>query len=406
MFIFTISVNSMKQIIVFELKKMFRNKLLLFMLLLFGILNLYRIYSGYRKQTGSEPQFYSAYFRIYENVSGEWNNDIIRYVVAEYEKAKAVVDAGGFSTEPNQPGTHTGYIFGDMNVFEQIKNEMDERYHYEQTMRKLTANAAENAAFYEQKGNTELAAKNRKIAETYQDRKVTAFYDTWGLNEYFKYDFSTLLILILMILMLSPLFAKEHELEMHGLLHLAQNAGKLPVCKLAAGGIAVCAVSLLFFTEDFLAFRSLYHISGLFQPVNTLDGYFYSPLHLRIGTYILLNAALKILSFLVLGSICSAVSAAAKHELVPFCVSFSVMLMLVAGDAFAGSSVLSVLNPVTLLSGKKLFREFQTVSFFGTPFFSYVLPISAAALELFWLIAGIIIISRASARKRRHRVET
>ena len=108
------------------------------MLLLFGILNLYRIYSGYRKQTGSEPQFYSAYFRVYENVSGEWNNDIIRYVVAEYEKAKAVVDAGGFSTEPNQPGTHTGYIFGDMNVFEQIKNEMDERYHYEQTMRKLT----------------------------------------------------------------------------------------------------------------------------------------------------------------------------------------------------------------------------------------------------------------------------
>lgn len=390
----------MKQMIAFELIKILRNRLLLFLLFLLSALNLYRIYSAYEKQTGNEPQFYQAYFQIYQDVSGEWNNDTIQYVISEYQKAKAVVDAGNYATEPNQPGTHTGYVFGDMNVFEQIKDDMDALYHYEKTMAELTEKAVENASFYAEKGNPEQAARNRMIAETYQGRKVNAFYDTWGLNLYFKYDFSALMVLILMIPMLSPLFAREHEIEMHGLLHLTPNAGKLPFCKLAAGMIAICAVSVLFFAEDFLAFQSLYHISGLSQPICTLDGYFYSPLYISIGAYILMNAALRILSFLVLGGICMAVSAVSKNELIPFGISIAATSLLVTVDAFLDHPVLTVCNPVTLLSGKKLFREFQTVSVFGTPIFAYILPIAASVLELLLLTVFTIRTGRVNRRQK------
>ena len=391
----------MRQIIAYECRKLLRNRLVLFLLLLFSALNLYRISGVYRKFTGADPDSSAAIartFQVYAEASGEWNNDTIRYVTEEYKKAKASVDAGIFSTEPNQPDTHTGFIFLDMNIFEEIRDGMNTRYHYENTMAALVEKAEENARFYEEKGNSYLAEQNRLIAETYRGRKVTAFYDTRGLNTYFKYDFSVLLILMLMIPMLSPLFAREHEIDMHGLLHLTQNAGRLPLCKLAAGMLAVCAVSLLFFTEDFLAFRFLYHIRGLSQPVCTLDGFFYTPLNLSIGTFILLNAALKTLSLLALGGICMAISAAAKNEMIPFGISCAVFLLLVAGDAFLNSSVLHILNPVTLFSDKHLFREYQTVSVFGKPCFRFVLPVAATVSELLLLTAVT-----GSVRKRRPR---
>lgn len=392
----------MRRIISFELKKLFRNRLMIIMLVILSVLNAYHIYSDYAKNIGTEKCYYAAYFEIYEDVSGAWNTETIEYVVAEYEKAKAVVDAGNYSTEPDQPGTHTGYVFGDYGLFGKIKKEMETLYHYDAAMDEITQKAAENAAFYQQKENTYLKKVNQKIERAYQSRTVSAFYDTFGLTEYFKYDFSTLLIMILLIPLLSPLFAKEHEIEMYGLLKLTQNFQKLSVCKLLAGTIAVCIISALFLLEDFLMFTSLYRISGLSQPIYTLSDFFYTPLTIRVGTYILLNAALKLLGFLVLGGICMAVSSVVKNEILPFCCSFSVSLILILTDAFVENNVLSALNPVTLFSCGTLFESFRVVRVMETPVFAFWLPVIAVSAEWLLLAAAIVLISGITARRQSH----
>lgn len=394
----------MRRIIIFEVKKLFRNRLILVMLVIFGVLNIYNIYSDYKENIAAVGKgYYTAYFKVYEDVSGAWNNERIEYVIAEYEKAKAIVDAGNFSTEPNQPGTYTGYIFGDYGLFEKIKTEMETLYHYDGSMTELTQKAADNASFYQQKGNTYQARINQKIENAYQNRSVSAFYDTFGLMEYFKYDFSTLLILILLMPMLSPLFAKEHEIEMYGLLKITQNFRKLSVCKLLAGAIAICVVSLIFLLEDLLTFTYLYHISGFSQPIYTLSEFFYSPLAISISSYILLNAALKLLGFLVLGGVCIVVSSMVKNEIVPFCSSFAVTLILILTDAFIDSSVVSIFNPVTLFFCGKLFRKFQVVRIFGTPVYAFWLPIILAVLELILLAISTILISSTTSRLKRRR---
>lgn len=390
----------MRRIIIFELKKLFRNRLMLIMLVILSILNGYHTYDDYVKSVGLEKQYYNAYFDVYEEVSGEWDAEKIDYVISEYEKAKAIIDAGNFSTELDQSDTHTGYIFGDYGLFEKIKTEMDTLYHYEDVMAGITQKAADNAVFYQQKENPYLAKLNHKIESTYQNRNVSAFYDTFGLTEYFKYDFSTLLVMILLIPLLSPLFAKEHEIEMFSLLKLTPNFRKLSFCKLSAGSIAVCIVTLIFLMEDFLMFTYLYHISGLSQPIYTLSEFFYSPLTVCIGTYILMNAALKLLAFLVLGGICMAVSSVVKNEILPFCCSFAVSLILVLTDAFIDNSVVSVFNPVTLLSSGKLFKEFQVISMFGTPVYAFWLPILLAMLEL--IVLSILTIMMSTITTRRH----
>lgn len=392
----------MRRIIIFELKKLFRNRLMLVMLAMLSILNVYHIYSDYVKNVGAEKRYYTAYFDIYEDVSGSWKSETIEYVTSEYEKAKAIVDAGNFSTEPDQPGTYTGYIFGDYGLFATIMKEMEALYHYDEAMADITQKAAENAAFYQQKENAYLAKLNQKIDNTYQNRSVSAFYDTFGLTQYFKYDFSTLLIMILLIPLLSPLFAKEHEIEMYGLLKLTPNFRKLSVCKLSAGAIAVCLVSLLFLLEDFLTFAYLYHISGLSQPIYTLSEFFYSPLTINIGTYILMNAALKLLGFLVLGGICMTVSSVVKNEILPFCSSFAVTLLLVLTDAFVENRIVSIFNPVTLFSCGKLFKEFQVIRIIGTPVHAFWLPMILAVLEFILLVTLTMIMSTITTHRHCH----
>lgn len=391
----------MRRIIFFELKKLFRNRLLLVMLALLSVLNVYHIYSDYAENVGTEKSYYDAYFNVYEDVSGAWDTEKIKFVVSEYEKAKAIVDAKKFSTEPDQPGTYTGYIFGDYGLFEKIKTEMEKLYHYDEAMADLTQKAADNAAFYQQKGNAYLAKVNQKIEKAYQNRNVSAFYDTFGLTEYFKYDFSTLLILILLIPMLSPLFAKEHEIEMYGLLKITPNFRKMSVCKMLAGAIAICFVSIIFLLEDLLTFTYLYHINGFSQPIYTLSAFFHSPLTVSISSYILLNAALKLLGFLVLGGVCMFVSSLVKNEIIPFCTSFAVTLILVVTDAFIEHDVVSIFNPVTLFSNGKLFREFQVTSIFEVPVYTFSLPIAAAVLELILLYTLTIFTSYSAKRRLR-----
>lgn len=389
----------MRRIIFFELKKLFRNPLLLVMLALLSVLNVYHIYSDYAENVGTEKSYYDAYFNVYKDVSGSWDTETIEYVVAEYEKAKAIVDAGNFSTEPNQPDTYTGYIFGDYGLFQKIKTEMETLHHYGGAMAELTQKAADNAEFYQQKGNNYLAQVNQKIEKAYQNRNVSAFYDTFGLTEYFKYDFSTLLILILLIPMLSPLFAKEHEIEMYSLLKIAPNFRKMSVCKMLAGAVAICFVSVIFLLEDLLTFTYLYHISGFSQPIYTLSAFFYSPLTISISSYILLNAALKLLGFLVIGGVCMFVSSLVKNEILPFCTSFVVTLILVVTDAFIEHNLVSIFNPVTLFSNGKLFREFQVTSIFEVPVYTFILPIAAAVLELI-LLYTLTILTSYSAKHR------
>ncbi len=377
----------MKRLTLFELKKLFCSPLILFMLLLFSILNFRHIYSDYQQNIGSMRDYFNGHFALYEEISGAWNNDTIVYVLDEYEKAKAAVDAGNFSTQPDQPNTITGYVFGDYGLFEQIKTEMDTLYHYGDTMAQLSKKALENAEFYQKKGNAYQAKVNRKIAKTYQNRSVNAYYDTLGIQEYFRYDFSTLLILLLLLPMLSPLFAKEHETEMYGLLKLTPQYRKLSVCKLFAGMIAVTIVSIVFWCEDFLMFRFLYHIKGLSQPVYALKQYAYSPLTISVGEYALLQNMLKLLCFQVIGGICTTVSSASKNEIIPFCCSFAVALGLFLTDAFFANTVTAVCNPVTLCHGDRLFQKFAVCSLVGMPIDKFLLPICTAGLA--WLFLSV-----------------
>lgn len=367
---------------------------MLIMLLIMSILNLYNIYSDYSKNVHNEKNYYKAYFEMYDKVSGSWNKETIDYVVSEYERTKSIIDSGDFSTEPNQPNTYTGYIFGDYGLFEKIKSEMEMMYRYNDRSAEISAKAKENEDFYKLKNNQYLSKTNTKIQKSFQNREIEAFYDTWGMTEYFKYDFSTLMILIIIIPLLSPVFAKEHETEMYSLLKITYNFKKLSICKMIAGAMAVFIVSILFLAMDLGTFTLLYHIHGLSQPIYSLPDYLYTPLTMKISDYIILNSIIKIAGFMILGEICLLISSAVKNEVIPFIFSFIITLFLVIADAFADNYIIMSMNPVSLFSFGNQLKDFNFLRIMNTPVYSFWFPIISALLEFSVLTFAVVVITK------------
>lgn len=92
------------------------------------------------------------------------------------------------------------------------------------------------------------------------------------------------------------------------------------------------------------------------------------------------------------------VSAMVKNEIIPFCSSFVVTLLLVLTDAFVENDIISIFNPVTLFSCGKLFQKFQVIRILETPVYAFCLPIILAVLELILLAISTVLMSRGTLR--------
>ncbi len=207
----------------FELKKIVRNRLLLFLLVLLMAVNLSQIVSDFQMQYGEHDRLFEGKQSVYDAVEGSWDLATIEQVVTTKQKLDQLISGGDYSTEHNQSDTITGYLFSDAMLYEEVEAQMKSLYHYERTMTEHTQMTQENVAFYQSNDNAYQVNRNRLMADTYVGRSVSGYYAMEGMERYLQYDFSTLLILLLVLPLLSPIFAKEREIEMDGLLRLTQN---------------------------------------------------------------------------------------------------------------------------------------------------------------------------------------
>lgn len=246
-----------------ELKKIWRSKILWGFLAALLALNCVNIFAaGKRAQSNSE--FHAVRDRIYTQVRGTWNADTLRFVTETYEHAAAVVASRSYSTEPNQPDTYTGYIFGDFSLFGELYEDMRYIYQYAETMQATVDKATENAAFYTAHHNRFSARESEQIAARYSGRQIDAYYRTDGAYALICYDMSSVFVLLLCALCISSVFTREHETEMNVLLALTKNGGcRLNRAKTAASLISAEGIALLFYAVDFFCFLCIYRIDCL-----------------------------------------------------------------------------------------------------------------------------------------------
>ena len=104
----------------------------------------------------------------------------------------------------------TGYFSRDYILYRRyIFNEMRRNAEYSDFAENITNLAHDNISFYTKYDNTYEIAKNELIADIYGDRQVSGFYDTMGWAAFFDYEFSSLMMLCIILLCVPLKFSAE-----------------------------------------------------------------------------------------------------------------------------------------------------------------------------------------------------
>ena len=294
--------------------------------------------------------YLAAYDTLYSKIEGDVTLNNMKWVVSEKQRLNNVIQSGQFPTEPNQPGTYTGYVFSDNNLVNQLYE--DARYTYEYAaFAQETADAArQNAALYTAKGNEALVKRYNEMARRFEGRSVTDFYRTDGWEEYFSYGFSNLPILLLLIVGLAPAFSREREIGMCTLLRLTPSGvRKARLQKLVLAFGFTWLVTTLFSMQDFLLFHAAYGFRGWGNPLYAIPAFRTSPLSVTIGEYLGINYAAKWLGAWVFASLVLLASALSGSDVASLVVSSGLFVIeIFIGQAVPLASFLPLLNSIEL----------------------------------------------------------
>ncbi|WP_142413593.1 ABC transporter permease [Hathewaya massiliensis] len=355
-------------LIKYELKKIIFKKYIVIALILFIISNIIKINVDYRKINMPNDNFNKAYWKVHEKVQGELNNEKISFVINNYKKALKIVESGNFETKKEDPNTYTGYIYGDMNLFKKVYDSMDYCYNYNKNMEDYIKFAEGNIEFFKEKSNTYEALKNKNIKATYSNRKISSFYDTDGFYNYFTYDFSSLLILMLIILGISPVFSKEKECEMDLLIKTSKK-GKFKIinAKVVASFIYVILINLIFFLTDIITFSATFKLFGFSNKLYSIKEFIFTPLNISILNYFILYMILKIVGFLTITMLILVLSSLSSKSYLTFIFSATSIIVLIFSSYNYNNTFLNSLNPIFMLVNRNLFLNYEVIRIFNHP---------------------------------------
>lgn len=324
---------------------------------------------------------------LYKEVRGTWDTEKLQFVIETQQRLEEQVMVGNYSIEPNQQGTYSGYLFGDYSLFTEIYSEMDYMYHYQSNNENMLAELRNNAAFFRELGNYADAEKNESALMHYQNRKIDAYYRTEGAVQWIHYQFSSLLMLLSVLLCIAPCFAKEYETKMDALLQTMKH-GRTHLClaKIAASLLSAMGVVFLFFCTDSICFLCGYPMDCLQNPVYSIASMQDTPFSCSIGIYILFLYAFRLIPVMLFTVLVLLFSCLIRDEL-----GTSVCALIVlTGFMITGGTY----HPLSLLSMEQYTVNFQSVSFFGHPVLQSNIMLLAGIAELLAAILVLVLLQR------------
>ena len=404
----------MKQLFAHEMKKIFSNRLFLFLLLFLLFVDglyIYKTYDAYRDPYNKDAS--EAQWEIYKTVEGEITAEKVNALTAMIARLEADNAESGSGLDPSMVGdnageTESGYYysaFWDLTVARNLFDKLSDAYYYSRDMEALLTENEALLALYREKGNTALVKQAELIAESYSGRAITAYYDTETYGSYFAYDFSSFLILLLVFLLTAALYAGETESGMRYLLRSTPGGRlRLVAAKQCAMAVSVTVICLLFFVCDFLMFLWCVRLRGGGNPLYSIAAFSETPLHLSIGGFALLLAALKWMGFLCFGQIGCLFSSLFDKSFLVFTADLLLCFALMLMSTYSGGILesLNLLNPLQLLIGREMFTTFRVVDLFDTPVFRYTVCL-VCCIGLWLLLLGATAALNNAGMKQRRR---
>lgn len=343
-----------------ELKKMFFTRHMLFLILIFFLVNGGRIILGSRYDLDAimrRSEKKAGEFEAYEQaLAGEMTAEKAHKVKEGHEAYFAALGTGEYDKENN----YYGLIY-DLYRYQ---------YDYAKQMQEFTNRAKENAELFDRLGNRFDAEKNRQIAGIYENRFIRNFYDCRDFKFLFSYDFSTLLILLLALAGSFRLFYMEYQNGTQQFLLTSVNGKKyIAFIKLGAYFFFLFVLIVVFSLEDVLLHAVLFRLNGWLNPVYSIPDYQFCIFSGNMLSYYLFLWILRYMAILSISVFFAFVSFLIQHYVIPiffniFAVIFTILLSERSSFSFTFAMLL---NPIRLMEPDGLARSYNSISLFGRP---------------------------------------
>ncbi len=391
-----------------EYRKMFLKKSLLVVLIVLSAINAIKIGTDYKYNAyygGSSVKTQNekvAYSRLYsEEYSGHITDEkiskLMDYINSHYSEA---VQSTYDKTEDFNKYL-SGTWFGDYHAY-YFKLYLPYKYAYEYRgyADRIAAKAVENVSFYRQYGNAYEADRNYKIAKLYSNRKITEFYDIEGAKVYLNYDFSSLIILIILVYALTPVFVGERLSGMQPIISVSRfGTGRAAAAKLVSSEVFAAGVTTWFTLLNIVQHGIIYSCDGLSLPLYALEQFKTTPLTLSIWQYILMDFALRLLSVTFFTALILLISVLCENWISAFSAEIGVIGVLIVIYDFLPQ--FNFINPVSLLTSREMFSEYNTINIFNNAVSEYTISISAAVImtAAAFVFAILVYLARSEVRR-------
>lgn len=326
----------MKKMTHFEIKKLIDKKVIIVFVILF-ILNVGNIIFNHIDAVSS--QFNQGKNEIVEKVEGQITQEKVDFLLDGLERNTKLVNAGEYDSEHGDENTYTGYIFGDMNAFEEVYTDLKRVYDYSEDINEKLSVINENVERTQQSDSYSLFLKDQL-----NGRYISSYYDTQGIQCYINYSDSLIFIFIFIIFMgINYLYYdRNHDMEkMIGITRYGRF--KLKLMRYIMLNIFVVFSSLVFFLSDYICFSLLYSIKGIFNPIYSLSIFSATYFDISILSYVIFQALLKLLGILCISCFMLFLSRKIKTSYIISILCF-ITSLLMWSSLYTTGSELSILN--------------------------------------------------------------
>lgn len=357
-----------------ELKKLSKNRIIFIIIAAFILLDVFNIYRNYNISNGV-PDGVAAAQRVLQNqLDGEITEEKTTLINTKIDELTELVN-GEFNAQ-KEPDKRflSGYAFWDLQLWESYQNYIERASEYADNLEGKIETASDNIAYYKDR-NPFYSAENELYFHTYSNRIINEIYDTDTLPDYFSYSFSSVLMVIVLLIGVVPVFCNECECDMHTVLLTSRFGRRRTInAKIFSSVIFTIAVSLLFATADFFAFWSFDGIDGLSAPLYAVQGYENTSLSLSVFQFCILLFIIKTVGILVVSLIFLLFSRLFKKSVVPFVCGLVTFFLLMMSKVFFTNQIgriINLFNPITLLTSNDLFMDFNVLNVLGQPIFMW-----------------------------------
>lgn len=342
-----------------EARKGILRRSVLIALILFMCLDILKIGLDYRSGAireviGNTEGMQAGFAEIYNKAKGPITSETAEFLVNEYQRLSQAVADGTYSRK-RQEGTYSGYVYGDYYLLgSYFYPQMSYCVQYTTRMTERLEQESKNLKFYQSVGNKFMTAKSAYILQHYADRSISSFYlmDSW--ESLLKYDFSDLLILLLLILGVAANFTRERETGMTMLLSSSKHGGwPMLASKCGTAVFYAIGLTLVFSLLNLMTYGVLFGFQGLDCPLYAIEAYQDSPFGGTVGQFYLLSCEMKALGFSVFSLLLLLLSACFQRTLYPcnFGVGVGVTASYLSGwvaSPMWWKGILSAASPLTL----------------------------------------------------------